>query len=104
MCFRTQKKTHFDHKSLIGKTQQNIFELVTRLCGDQKFLMKDSPDLEWVPDVYYEAEFDSKNNLYYAVVYLHVIDQEIIKKGSRNFFGQLCTILRGFFWILKRTI
>ena len=58
--------------------------------------MKDSPDLEWVPDVYYEAEFDSKNNLYYAVVYLHVIDQEIIKKGSRNFFGQLCTILRVF--------
>ena len=57
-----------------------MFELVIIPNYDQKFLMMDSPDLEWVPDVYYEAEFDSKNNLYYAVVYLHVIDQEITKK------------------------
>ena len=65
-----------------------MFELVIIPNYDQKFLMMDSPDLEWVPDVYYEAEFDSKNNLYYAVVYLHVIDQEITKKRwVKNIFA-----------------
>ena len=63
---------------------------------DQKFLMRDSPDLEWVPDVYYEAEFDSKNNLYYAVVYLHVIDQEITKKRWVIFSSHFCTTMSCF--------
>ena len=74
-----------------------MFELVIIPDYDQKFLMRDSPDLEWVPDVYYEAEFDSKNNLYYAVVYLHVIDQEItkkrwVKKNTIVTFAQLCQV------------
>ena len=42
-------------------------------CG-QQFKIEDSEELEWVPDVYHPVEFDTRQKIYYAVVYIHMND------------------------------
>jgi len=47
----------------------------TILGCNQKFGIQNSPSLLWVPSVYHETEFDSRHNVYYSVVFLHVADK-----------------------------